>query len=151
MLGTDPSKAAYRRWYEKNKDDFNAKRRDRYKNDEGYRKKALDSTHSYRAEGPRHPEKVEHQMYREVEGELIEVFRISTVAGMIGRSVQAIRQWEKAGIIPKPIFGRGHRVYTRHQVALMHRVVAVSDRYRHKRAIYARKIATLKIKIEAEW
>ena len=147
----DAQKSAYRRWYEKNKEQFNAKRRQRYQEDDEYREKALENTRTYRSEGVRHPELADTPMYREWNGELIEVFRISTVAEMIGRSVQAIRKWEKNEIIPKPYFGRGHRVYTANQIKLLKKVAAFSDKYRYNRAKYYAKLEKLVNEVYEKW
>ncbi len=145
----DPGKAAYRRWYAKNKAEFNKKRREKYKKDSNYREKAIANTHSYRERGP--ATVMEDSLYRELNGKNIEVFRISTVGQQIGRSVQAIRQWERSGIIPKPLFDGGHRMYTKKQITLMKRVVKASDKWRYRQEKYSQVMGDLSIVIHERW
>lgn len=51
-------------------------------------------------------------------GETIELFYIGTLASALGRSTNAIRKWEIAGIIPDPCFKdeRGRRLYSQEQI-----------------------------------
>lgn len=140
---------AYSRWYASNKGEFNAKRRKRYKEDKKYRFKAMKNASVYRKSGPENV--MTRLLFREYNGQRVQVFRISTVGEKIGRSVQAIRQWEKNGIIPKPLFGAGHRVYTEKQVTLLKLVVELSDKYRHSHAEYKKNMAVLTKHIGFEW
>lgn len=47
-------------------------------------------------------------------GQKIELFYIGTLASALGRSTNAIRKWEIAGVIPDPCFKdeRGRRLYS---------------------------------------
>ena len=51
-------------------------------------------------------------------GQKIELFYIGTLASALGRSTNAIRKWEIAGVIPDPCFKdeRGRRLYSQEQI-----------------------------------
>lgn len=54
----------------------------------------------------------------QIKGEEVELYYISTLAEMLGRSPQTIRKWEIAGIIPDCLFRDkfGRRMYTAEQI-----------------------------------
>lgn len=51
-------------------------------------------------------------------GEMIELFYIGSLASALGRSTNAIRKWEIAGVIPDPCFKdeQGRRLYSQEQI-----------------------------------
>lgn len=51
-------------------------------------------------------------------GEELELFYIGTLATALGRTTNAIRKWEIAGVIPDPCFRdeNGRRLYTQEQI-----------------------------------
>ena len=51
-------------------------------------------------------------------GEVIELFYIGALASALGRSTNAIRKWEIAGVIPDPCFKDelGRRLYSQEQI-----------------------------------
>ena len=51
-------------------------------------------------------------------GEVIKLFYIGTLASALGRSTNAIRKWEIAGVIPDPCFKDelGRRLYSQEQI-----------------------------------
>lgn len=51
-------------------------------------------------------------------GEKIELFYIGALASALGRSTNAIRKWEIAGVIPDPCFkdSQGRRLYSQEQI-----------------------------------
>ena len=51
-------------------------------------------------------------------GEVIELFYIGALASALGRSTNAIRKWEIAGVIPDPCFkdDKGRRLYSQEQI-----------------------------------
>lgn len=56
-------------------------------------------------------------------GQSIELFYIGSLASALGRSTNAIRKWEIAGVIPDPCFKdeRGRRLYSQEQIdAIVH-------------------------------
>lgn len=51
-------------------------------------------------------------------GQELELFYIGTLASALGRSTNAIRKWEIAGVIPDPCFKdeQGRRLYSQEQI-----------------------------------
>ena len=51
-------------------------------------------------------------------GEVLELFYIGALASALGRSTNAIRKWEIAGVIPDPCFqdANGRRLYSQEQI-----------------------------------
>ena len=99
----------YQRWYERNKEKFNEKRRKRYQQDPKYRKRQQ----KYLAESRSRARS--RRQAPVPDGRL----SVRAVAEEIGRDVQTIRAWEQRGLIPKSVNERGHRVYTEHQLKLL--------------------------------
>lgn len=58
------------------------------------------------------------KMFTLPSGEKIELFYIGALASALGRSTNAIRKWEIAGVIPDPCFKdeRGRRLYSQEQI-----------------------------------
>lgn len=111
----EKNRANVRRWYKQNKDEYNAKRRERYQADKEQREKARERAARYRAENP----SIERQLYREYNGKRVPVFSTGQVAQKLGRTPQMIRNWEKEGMIPESVFPDKHRLYTQKQVDLI--------------------------------
>lgn len=108
----------FSRWYEANKEELSKKRKAKYQKDPEFRQSSLQKAAEWREKNPR-ASKAGKPSLREVNGVMVEVFRISAVGGMIGRSDQTIRDWEDEGIIPPPTVVSAHRYYTRNQIKLM--------------------------------
>ncbi|AEH21893.1 VHS1080 protein [Vibrio phage 1] len=104
-----------REWYDKNKDDHNAKRRNRYDTDPEYREKvraqARESAKKRREANPT----VTGVYHRELNGVQVQVFKASDVAAEAGINVRTLKADEKAGKIPLMSFEGRHRVYTQKQ------------------------------------
>jgi len=123
----------FRNWYEKNGDDLNERRRSRYHTDSAYRAKVMEQNRQARQKR-RADRQLRTQATREarqfqpirawrevlipleVEGETcsIPMFTIGALAGAFGKSVQAVRLWERQGILPEtPLRNtKGDRLYT---------------------------------------
>ena len=55
--------------------------------------------------------------YKLPNGDEVNLYPINVLAEELGRTPQCIRQWEIAGILPKPLFRiNGIRLYTREQI-----------------------------------
>jgi len=129
----------YGKWYEKHKDERNARRRERYKRNADYRQAAIQRAAKYRAEqeGEEFKEAIttpETRHYRNVDGHVVEVFKIGEVAKLLGKSPQTIRNWETRNLIPAPIFDEPQRLYTEHQISLLHKIrraVGLGGAHRH--------------------
>lgn len=110
------NQANFRKWYDSKKEAYNKKRRERYSKDKKYHDKAVASAQATKAKKAKEKgDRVE----REWEGETIFVHRIGEVSAHIEKSVFVIRDWEQAGVIPKPIFPGPQRVYTDHQMNML--------------------------------
>ena len=110
----------YKEWYEKNREDLLARRRAKYRDDEGYAAKCRESARDYRrrcrktekTEGPQTRER--KPVYVEVGGERRVGWSVGHLAKRINRSVPTINHWAKHGLLPEtPIrSGGGARLYT---------------------------------------
>lgn len=110
--------AYFKKWYATNREKLNAKRRKRYALDPSARDRAL----NYQAEYRQRVERVSTRgqpHFRTVNGANVQVFRIHGAASMIGCSIEFIRKYELAGVIPKSIFPSTQRYYTQSQINLM--------------------------------
>jgi DNA-binding transcriptional MerR regulator len=136
----------FQEWYAENGDQLNAKRRNRYKSDPDYRARVLDANRKAREERRtvRLAEKAEEQAAVKtkvaprpykiftmvVKGVSIKLFTIGGLAAVLGCSVQAIRLWEKRGILPEPAFfsKKGDRLYTAEQIETLRKVAEAQGR-----------------------
>lgn len=107
----EKNREGVRRWYHANKDEYNAKRRERYAANKEAREKARERAARYREENPT----IERQLYREYKGKRVPVFSTGQVAQEMGRTPQMLRNWEKEGMIPDSVFPDRHRLYTAKQ------------------------------------
>ena len=59
-----------------------------------------------------------HKIITLPNGEELELFYIGTLATALGRTTNAIRKWEIAGVMPDPCFRdeNGRRLYTQEQI-----------------------------------
>lgn len=130
MATNDKRSAAYRSWYEINKEKLSARRKQRYQQDKEYREKALSRASDWRANNPT-PSRAGEARIKVVNGTEMRCFRITETSQMIGRSDQTIRDWEEKGIIPKPSVEGVHRFYTYPQVVLMRELGEIIDSLRY--------------------
>lgn len=140
---------AFKKWYDNNKKEFNAKRRARYHKDKEYREKAQENSKRRRevkatAKPAPGPEVREHN------GEEVLVYTVVQASERIGRSTATIRSWERRGLIPKPIFPGHARRYTKNQIDLLASMVAEADKHTSKHEqnrVYVDHVRTL----ETHW
>lgn len=108
-----------RDYYQKNKEEINAKRRERYKTNKAVREAAREAS----ARTKEHEkERLDGRVPRTYQGKEVLCHRIGDVADKIGRTSFIIRWWEREGVIPPPIFEGEQRVYTEHQVHLLNQL-----------------------------
>lgn len=114
---SEESKSRFGEWYEKNREELNKRRRERYAKDPSYRGKVLQRSKEFRDE-VRQSTRAEKQAeasavlllpttkWKTTEGKVGRktqtLFTIGALAAKLGCSVQALRLWERKGIIPKP-------------------------------------------------
>ena len=109
----------YKKWYERNKDTYNARRRERYKNDKEYRDIAKQHTSNYK----RKLTNINREKYSEM-------FTVDQAANEIKMHKTTIRNWIKAGFIPKP--NTGVIRFTKEQVELIREFYKLSMEYKNK-------------------
>ncbi len=141
--------SAYKRWYEKEKGAFNAKRRRRYAADPAIQTVARHNSAVYRAKHPRPVTDKKHQ--RPANGVLTEVYRITHTSQMIGVSVVTIRSWEKKGWIPEPSVESAHRYYTIKQVKLLAELAILLKEVRYMHSIRNEMVAKKVQELKNNW
>ncbi len=112
---SENAKAQNRKWYGENREDYNALRRQRYKNNKEARDKARNRAARYRSED----HTIERTLTRELNGKTVEVFSTGQVAEAMGRTPQMLRNWENANLIPPSSFPDKHRLYTKAQMRMI--------------------------------
>lgn len=67
-------------------------------------------------------------------GQQLELFYIGTLASALGRSTNAVRKWEIAGVIPDPCFKDelGRRLYSQEQIDV---IVSCAERAKIKQGL----------------
>lgn len=145
----DSKKASqkFRNWYANNREEYNAKRRERYAKDKGMRQKA-------RQNAKRQRQKTDsvntEPVLREVSGRTIKVYRTAAAGAMIGRSPETIRTWIKNGWIPDHPDGWTHRTFTKKQIKLLQRLANVIEKYRYDDK-YQDRLEAVVASIQKQW
>lgn len=143
----DPQSKAYRRWYERHREEFNARRRERYQQDKEYRMKAIENT---RKSEPVAPEQAP-PLPREIDGKIVYTYRPSAAAAMAGRTYRVLRQWELAGWIPATSFPDPQRLYSAGQVKLLRKLANTIDAFRYKHKLRRAAVAKVVDEIWSRW
>jgi hypothetical protein len=147
QTGDDKSKKKFRNWYENNRDDYNAKRRERYAKNKDLREKARANARKQRAKGG----DVEVEpVLRKVSGRTIPVWRVGAAAQMIGRSPETIRTWIKNGWVPDVDDGWTHRTFTKGQIKLLQRLSNCIEKHRYAQD-YQQQLAKTVESIRKQW
>jgi hypothetical protein len=124
----EKAKRKFRNWYENNREDYNAQRRERYKQNKELRDKARENARKQRAKDA----VVDTSpVLRKVKGRTIKVYRTAAAGTMIGRSPETIRTWIKNGWVPDQDDEWSHRTFTKGQIKLMQRLANVIEKYRY--------------------
>jgi hypothetical protein len=85
-------------------------------------------------------------------GETVELFRIGTLAEALDRDVRTLKEWEKAGLLPRPLFeiiGSTHRRYSAVQVISANRLARVC--FRGRRHVAPVEMAPLFAALRTIW
>lgn len=140
----------FNRWYDKNKEAHNAKRREQYKKDPEVREKARNRAKQTRESGVNSTGLVK-EVTRKWNGVTVTCYPISSAGTLIGRNSQTIRVWEWSEYIPKPIFDEAHRLYTKAQIELLKELSAFTTA--HKGAALATNVDFVKLvkSIQERW
>lgn len=127
---------AFQRWYRKNKDDFNQKRKERYHSDPDYRARMKAQSRRVAKESATLPNGV---------------VSIGDAAKVIGREPYTIKNWEKSELIPEAVrMGRG-RVYTQRQVYLMRALAAFLNANHHLQSGFKEGLSEVRAEIWSKW
>lgn len=139
----------YRRWYERNCNEFNFQRRARYTKDEAYRQRCLLDAKMYRKNGPKKGKKTDIVYWR-TKGEKY-FYPIHSVAMLVGRQNRTIKLWEKRGFYPKMKKAYAHRFYSNDQVELLKLIAKTIDTYRFNHAKLKQELAKTTALVRAKW
>lgn len=118
-------------WYGKHRDEYNEKRRERYKHDKDYRRRVTNYTKRYRADNPSRVRHSDGSVAVRVKGKLVRGFRTGAVATKLKVTAEAIRYLEKQGYIPSPSLAIESKIrtYHRRQVPLIRRAFVARRRF----------------------
>lgn len=120
----------FTKWYKENKDERNARRRERYADDPEYRAQVVERSREQR-ERKRKVPKVRLPRFQKPkreelpDGSVIHLYSVGAFAKLIGRSIQSISHWENKGLIPETPYrdSRGFRYFTRSMMAVVIREI----------------------------
>lgn len=143
----EKAKRKFRNWYQQNREDYNAKRREKYKQDKELREKARANARKQRQKGG---DVDTEPVLRKVSGRTIPVYRVGAVGQMIGRSPETIRTWIKNGWVPDQADGWTHRTFTKGQIKLLQRLSTCIEKYRYA-ADYQQQLAKTVESIRKQW
>lgn len=147
---SDTNSKSFRKWYDKNGEGYNVRRKQRYHSDPEYREKVIARQREARKNNPR-PSTASDKHYRVVAGAQVEVFRIGYVVEAISRSEKTIRTWEAEGLIPPPTIEGKHRYYTQGQVLLLKEFSELMDQVRYDKALREFAIHKKSHEVHAKW
>ena len=105
----------YQRWYDKNKEDFNARRREKYAQSKEYRDKQITQVHAYRDK--RVMPASEHRAL--IDGHKRKVYTKSQAIEFSGMDPDLFLLLEHNGMIPSPSIAGDFALYTRRQLTLL--------------------------------
>lgn len=111
-----------REWYVKNREQYNAARREKY------RERATQAKPTVKKMKP-NPEAYE-TVVREINGKTTIGYSTSYVASRLGRTPQMLRSWEKDGYLPRAIFPDSHRYYSETQIGLIEELFLANEQYK---------------------
>lgn len=143
----------FKEWYGEHSGDWNEKRRDRYKTDPKYRATVLERNRKHRSAKKKEEQKKREEgrseqkyTYRPgwktfvsvIDGKKTKTVTIGAYAQVLGVSVQAVRLWERLGVIPPPSAPRAsgqQRVYTLKEVKKNRKILLRQGRIALKPAV----------------
>lgn len=140
---------ASQKWYNSNRNSFNAERKRKYAEDSLRRLSAIEKQKEYRLHNPRPtglPKK-----FAIVCGQTVDAYRIGEVARRVGRDEQVIRIWERKGYIPAPSLPGPQRYYTLQQIHLLTGFARMMDEFRYERKLLPRLIAEHSEQLKRDW
>ena len=143
-LKVKKAKEKFSRWYERNSDEYNAQRRERYSQDPEARAKAIENAKRQR-EVRRKAGPISTDPIRR-DGQY--VYRTAQVAVMLDKSTETIRGWRRNGWLPEA--DKRVLYYTKPQITLMKKLAKVIDECRYDKD-YEQKLDEVVEYIEQRW
>jgi len=119
--------ATFKEWYEDNRERLSVKRKAKYRNDPEYRRKALERARRYYKLKRKKMVPADRRLVVAPDGS--RYLTIGKLSKLINRSIQTIRAYHRQGVIPnvRHTDGRGWRLYTPGQAALLRKVFRAFD------------------------
>lgn len=125
----------FHRWYDRHKDEYNQRRRERYHSDPEYREKVLSLARK-----------------SDTSTTIPEGFSlIGDAAEQVGRNPYTLKTWEMKGFVPIALKINNCRVYSAQQIALLKELAAFLDQNHYLSKGYSEKLETLKLKLWGAW
>lgn len=103
-----PKDDAFARWYETHKNDYNSKRREKYKQDPAYKTRVLNTARQTRDNRRKYKEKPS-----------VYSFTINDVADDLGITIWTLRNWRGNGYFPEPYKFNGELWFSQNQISLL--------------------------------
>lgn len=136
-------------WYKLHGARLNEKRKQRYHSDPEYRKKVLETNQQSRKQrkladdAPAKPPRVKKEVERwktvtvSINGIEVELYTVGALAEALGCSIQAIRLWERQGVIPPSTVrsGKGEngdRLYSKDEIEEIRKILEAQGRLRRE-------------------
>lgn len=143
-----PQPSAYQRWYSRNKEEFNKRRRERYRTDPSIKARLSELQREARANKP--PNKKARIEF--IGSSKVAVYRVGEVTKRVGVAIVTIRKWEREGLLPPPAFVSRHRYYTNNQISLIKEFYELAIEMKYKREEEREDVLLKKSKeIYAHW
>jgi hypothetical protein len=122
----------FKDWYERNKEDLNRRRREKYHTNPDYRKTQIQNAKKRYSEDQSRSVVADRRVLRNDDGQRF--WSIGVLSETINRTIQTIRGYHRNDFIPSPTHydSRGWRLYTSHQINLLQRVFRDFDERRLK-------------------
>lgn len=136
------------KWYAKNKEAHNAKRREKYLRDNEYRQSVVLRQREYRANQRKRREALRAKTPMAKDPTL----SVTEVAESVARSPITVRAWEKRGLIPEPDRdGSNARRYTRKQAQQVRKLAKFIDETFSDRTVYMQRLPKVVADINRNW
>ncbi len=152
------TESKFKEWYASNSEDWNKQRRDRYKTDAEYKKTVLDRNRLHR-DVKKKKVQTEHRKEKavqkaqvkdrwkgivvDVDGKPVTMFTIGALARGLGVSVQAVRLWERQGVLPPPDHrtSGSQRLYSLEEIEARRKLLIGSGRIEKNRRTHEKEVA----------
>ena len=122
------SREKYLRWYESKGEDYNKRRRTKYRSNPDYREKCLQNAREYREKITKGHKPIRSKDI-EWKDSYITVYSLGHVAAYVDRARISILRWEENGLIPVPVIPGKVRWYTENQCNLIGKLALVFNKY----------------------